>query len=172
MSRAWAIPLGCVLFVVVWFSQAVLPVRQFWSGGQSVVWAAAGLLVLLASFDRGIVLPVPGVASVLEWLGSRSYGIYLINMTAKLLLHEAHQRKLGNDTMFALWHDDPLLWSGMVLATTLVLAEICYRLVEVPFMKLGNAVTADMLSSSPGKVDCSSRWVIPTEREHRSSTQR
>ena len=45
-----------------------------------VALASAGL-VLLASYDRGYALPMPWpFGAVFKWIGTRSYGIYLIHL--------------------------------------------------------------------------------------------
>jgi peptidoglycan/LPS O-acetylase OafA/YrhL len=104
-----------------------------------------GLFAMRADFD--IAVPAVGVASSLvilhvvlnqrsvvsrilssrpaEWIGQRSYGLYLYHRTLALLIP-------------ALWVDVRLLIAGpLVLALSLAVAEVSYRFVERPIRKSG-----------------------------------
>jgi peptidoglycan/LPS O-acetylase OafA/YrhL len=105
----------------------------------------AGALVFLSTIDRGFVLNFPFLSRALEYVGSRSYGLYLAQGTFLKLfwalnLHASNffQRVLGvnipniNVVVFYLL---PLF----------IVVEISYRCLERPFIKLGAR-----LASSPG----------------------
>lgn len=57
-----------------------LPEQAFHSVGFIALWALSGVLVFYAGTDQGYVLPVPVLGRVLEFLGARSYAIYLVHM--------------------------------------------------------------------------------------------
>jgi peptidoglycan/LPS O-acetylase OafA/YrhL len=129
--------------------QSVLPEKQFWSGGQIVLWTLSASLVLLASFERNLVLGVPIFKRVLEWLGTRSFGVFLI--------HNQVQRGLDAlirwlDMECPLWLHDfmqhPLGEMLAVLLVTFALAELCYQLIEQPLAARGRRVTEPLLAIS------------------------
>lgn len=98
-------------------------------------------LVILASLERGWILQIPVLAPALEYVGSRSYSLYL----GHVLLIE-----LYNDLYFRFYERVPdflkLTRSGyalqfaLFLAVALLLAELTYRFVETPFRRAGTTV--------------------------------
>jgi peptidoglycan/LPS O-acetylase OafA/YrhL len=46
-------------------------------GMVGIVALLAAVLVFAASFDCDCVLPIPGLGGVMDWIGTRSYGLYL-----------------------------------------------------------------------------------------------
>ncbi len=70
----------------------------------------------------GAILPWKLVSVPFEYLGQRSYSLYLIHNSTELFLY---RRDTGNGAMNA------LLW----IALTFALAELSYRLVEKPFVR-------------------------------------
>jgi len=92
-------------------------------------------LVLIASFDRDYLWPDGLAKRVLIWVGSRSYGIYLIHLSAfyttRELLFRLHP---------AGWVPGKADFLPLVLiaaALILVASELSYRLVEVPLRDRG-----------------------------------
>ncbi|ODP34011.1 acyltransferase [Pandoraea sp. ISTKB] len=98
-------------------------------------------LVVLASLERGWILQIPVVAPILEYLGSRSYSIYL----GHVLLIEVY-----NDLYFRFYESVPYFLKltrigygvqfVIFLGATILLAEITYRLIENPFRRTGAQV--------------------------------
>jgi peptidoglycan/LPS O-acetylase OafA/YrhL len=88
----------------------------------------SGILVFVASYDKAY-LGIYGMAGkVVSWLGSRSYAIYLghgvlFNLFIRWGTFDALNRsKLG----------DLAIISAVLLATTLLFAELTYRFIEIP----------------------------------------
>jgi peptidoglycan/LPS O-acetylase OafA/YrhL len=105
----------------------------------------SGLLVWLASYDAGYLLR-PGVASrALSWLGARSYAIYLIHIPAFFLVREIFYRLAGGNGSFGDSHFWPFVLTAGALI--LLLAELNYRLVEVPLRNRGATVAKRMMSA-------------------------
>ncbi len=112
--------------------------------GFVALWSISALLVGYAAADRGYVLEVPGLRRVLEYIGSRSYAIYLIHydiLRLDLALRDqwpAYGRLVGANT-------DRAAFTAFVafFALTLLICELMYRFVEQPCIALGRAVTRD-----------------------------
>ena len=101
----------------------------------------SGLLVLLASYERGFI---PSGSSLISYIGSRSYAIYLVHLPVFLsvreiwTLLEPHKAFDGTYTLrfFA---------TGVVLI--LLFAEVNFRFIESPLRKYGRHVSEKYLST-------------------------
>ncbi|MBT2794732.1 hypothetical protein [Paraburkholderia strydomiana] len=83
---------------------------------------------MIASYDNGYLGFREGIARLLSRVGVRSYAIYLVNgpvIALGLRLSPFNGMDRANTT-------DLLLLTGGFLTCTLVLAELTYRLIEVP----------------------------------------
>jgi hypothetical protein len=105
--------------------------------GFIALWFLSAILVGFASLDQGYVLSLPVLAPVLEYIGSRSYAIYLLHLTVVRV--EGAIADLTPGYRAVLPMDEPTPWKRAVLLSSmvLVLAEILHRAVERPFMRLG-----------------------------------
>jgi peptidoglycan/LPS O-acetylase OafA/YrhL len=109
----------------------------------------SAFLVALASYQKDMVLAVPGFTGLLGWFGSRSYAIYLINWPALWILYACWTRWLSPGLGLA----PPLeACSFMVswLLVTLLLTEACYRLIEYPLMRYGASLSKELDAVEPG----------------------
>lgn len=106
-------------------------------GGAIMIWAWLSSFLVLAALVAGKPdTPEPGpvqrALAPLRWLGLRAYGVYLLHPWAHLIVfHLAGQerpRLTETEGWFPTW---------CALALTLVLAEISFRLLEAPAMRLG-----------------------------------
>lgn len=100
-----------------------------------VIAVCSAVLVWVASYDRDYLLPRSRLKTALTWVGSRSYGIYLIHIPVFFLLHELWFRfaPLGSqDVASQPW---PVLACALLLIG--LLSELNYRLVEMPMRLLG-----------------------------------
>jgi peptidoglycan/LPS O-acetylase OafA/YrhL len=97
--------------------------------GLPVLALHATVLVLLATDPkRDLVLAIPGVGKVLEYLGSRSFGLYLIHS-------HVYKFVVG----------PPIVAFALGVAVTVVLAELCYRGIEAPLIGYGKARSRTIL---------------------------
>ncbi len=95
----------------------------------SMVAFVAAVVVFTCSFDSKLLGRVPG-SSLLVWIGARSYAIYLIHIPAFYIMRETLYR-------LDLPRDGDQYWLFPVaLALVLVLAELNFRCLEKPAMKL------------------------------------
>lgn len=113
---------------VISFHTGMVAVLSF-----SLVWAA--------SYDRGYICP-PGVAkSVLVWVGSRSYAIYLVHLFAFFMVREVMAR-LYPGRVFD--DSDSPLFLALGLGLTAILAEANFRLLETPLRRRGVAIARSL----------------------------
>lgn len=96
------------------------------------------LLVWLASFERGLVLEIPFVSRLLEYIGSRSYSMYLAHIAILvIMLHNANSyASMAPAWLFNSPVGGVMLFILFVTLTTIA-AELSYRFVEKPIMEYG-----------------------------------
>ncbi len=109
-----------------------------WSTSLGLVAMIAGVLVWLASYANGYLFGYQGLSDMMQWLGARSYGIYLIHMPVFRFTHEAATRYLqasGQEYTPAIV-PFLLLFAGILIVA---LAELNFRYVEDPLRRMGAA---------------------------------
>jgi peptidoglycan/LPS O-acetylase OafA/YrhL len=101
----------------------VVPFGAMLGVGSTLVALVAAVLVFLAGLDRGLVLDISGLTAPLEWLGSRSYALYLVHPLALRLVLEAGALTPASVVAF--------------VAVTLVWVEASHRWIERPGIAFG-----------------------------------
>lgn len=161
-TRRWiALPL-CVLLVLV-MSTVQGPALKVVSGtlAYDLSILPAGLLVLLASYDRGYLVPPGVLRNLLSWIGERSYALYLIHIPVFYLSREIlFNTPLAGSTPTQQWINHGLL----SVALLLILSECSYRLIELPWLHRGRDVIA-RLNRSGQPVPTPSSLEQPAERQ-------
>lgn len=125
------------LLLVGWISGAMPSAAPHYYG---YVAAAAGLCVLIASFNRDVFGVLGPLASVLRWLGSRSYAIYVIHIPIFLVMNHIARTHLSPDQLTRL--DILLMIVSVALALIVILAELNFRMIETPIRKIGVRIAA------------------------------
>ncbi|CAD6540514.1 O-acetyltransferase OatA [Paraburkholderia kirstenboschensis] len=98
-------------------------------------------LVTLASLERGWILNIRGLTRLLEYIGGRSYSIYLGHVLLLLVYNDLYFRYYENIPDFIkLTRAGYVLQFALFLAVVLALAESTYRLVEKPCIGVGKRV--------------------------------
>jgi peptidoglycan/LPS O-acetylase OafA/YrhL len=111
------------------------------------VWMSTGLLavvsaalVLIASFDRNVIVPWVPLRRALLWMGSRSFAIYLVHnpcfRATREIFHRLYPEVRPFDDRFA----PMFLVVGLVMIV--LVSESTYRLVETPLRELGRRLAA------------------------------
>ena len=101
----------------------------------SLVAMISGLLVLIASFDRGYLFGTGLLKALFEWVGARSYAMYLIHVPVYFAIREINFRLHGPDH----WQLPGVVAFNTVcaLVAIAVVSELNYRLVEAPLRRRG-----------------------------------
>ncbi len=102
-----------------------------------------GVLVWVASYDRDYLAAGLLPRRLMLWLGSRSYGIYLIHIPAFAASREIWFRLSPPGTVF-----DGSFWrcfGATALVLVLSLSELNHRLVEQPLRRHGAAIAGRMM---------------------------
>ena len=102
----------------------------------------SGVLVLMASYDRDMLLPAGRLQAVLLWIGARSYALYLIHIPVFFATRELFYRVSTEQA------GDPQLASAYLLCAAvllIMLAELNYRLIEMPLRRRGVLLSARLL---------------------------
>ena len=133
----WIILPACV--ALIWAIPAVLPGRTYMHQGFTATWMLSAILVVYASFGKGYVFEVPVLGRVLEYVGGRSYAVYLLHIPVHRL----------DATIHAYWPayekwsgKTPVLHWWVYVAAVLVLSEISWRALEAPMQNLGRRLIA------------------------------
>ncbi|WP_202369262.1 acyltransferase family protein [Pseudomonas sp. MWU318] len=115
------------------------------------------LLVWIASYNRDYLLPAGHLQRLMAWIGSRSYGIYLIHIPAYLLVRELIFRLQAAGLPSPAGH--PILTLLIAFGLIVLLSELNYRFIEMPMRNRGAALvrrldTSRTAVSTPGATSC------------------
>jgi len=142
-TRSW-LRVALMLFLSIALLMVAAPDLKVISHSLSLVSIIAALLVFIASYNQNYLLP-PGILQrLLLWLGSRSYSIYLWHIPTYFMVREAAFRyATANNITVNATHT----WHFVAAATValILIGEINYRLVEMPWRQRG--------------VDAAKRWL-------------
>lgn len=117
----------------------------------------SAVLVWIASYDRNYLMPAGALQRLLGWIGSRSYGIYLIHIPAYQLVRELIFRLQNAGLPSPAGH--PILTLLIAFGLIVLLSELNYRLVEMPMRNRGAALvqclgTARSAAPASGATSC------------------
>jgi peptidoglycan/LPS O-acetylase OafA/YrhL len=90
------------------------------------------VLVWLAIKQKDFIFPCKSLEKILDWLGTRSYGIYLIHITAFNLSYDIASKFPSHNTIV----NRSLL--SLVIGVSLV--EVCYHYIENPIRNWGRYI--------------------------------
>jgi peptidoglycan/LPS O-acetylase OafA/YrhL len=145
-AGVWAV----VLLALIWLLPGVVPTAVSHQMGFVMLWMFSSVLVFMASLDRGTILNIPVLRRLIEYIGSRSYGIYLIHMPVVYLWQECNKRYQMH---FDMWRDktsDLFVQGFFHIVLLLILVEISYRCVEKPFIAMARRQGSSEKSTSIG----------------------
>jgi peptidoglycan/LPS O-acetylase OafA/YrhL len=104
------------------------------------IWFLSAILVFFASKDEGYVFAFPGIGRVLEYIGSRSYGLYLTHVSVIRAEAELRHWWPRYDELVPATDPEPYKRFIVLFAVAIAVAEILHQLVEQPFMRLGRRI--------------------------------
>ena len=115
------------------------------------LWVLSGLLVAYAARDEGYVLAFPVVGRVLEWIGARSYALYLLHVSVMRVERALHKVWPEYGKLFPVESEWGSHWRSTLVRLVLVFlaAEILHRGVERPMMALGKRLLESRRAGVP-----------------------
>ncbi len=125
----WSLAVLATCFLLLAALPASRELARFSTGLIAIV---SGVLVLVASYDRNYILRPSRLKTVLVWLGTRSYSIYVIHAIGHAFMLEC-KRSLGVPEGGVASELITLASLPFILA----LSELNYRLVEARFRRVG-----------------------------------
>lgn len=134
-----------VLLFLIWAIPTFATSSLIYHIGLPVVALISVVLVHMASLENNLVLGIRGLERPLEYVGSRSYGIYLIHSPIDHFMIETLHRYNLSEALPA--------WLQFTLWATLTLAivELCHRFLEKPLIDYGRRFTTDTIPSTAKK---------------------
>lgn len=124
------------------------------SDQNSVLYTAilliAAALVGLASYGHGFTLPYLGKSLILNWMGTRSYSIYLSHfpvLTLHLAMWRQYAKVAGNIPLAD--ESSVLLFGATAILSTVFFTELSYRLIELPFQRWGSRIASKFEDPKP-----------------------
>ncbi len=117
------------------------------SANMGMMAIAAAMLVWLASYQRSYFFNHPLITPMMNWLGSRSYSIYLIHLPAFKICDEIYARYLRTTEQASSAGSIPFLLAGAIILIV-VLSELNYRFVEMPFRRIGSDFSKRIIANS------------------------
>lgn len=130
--------------MVILILVALLPLKPYPLFGYSVVCLLSAVLVTAASYERGFVSAI-FPAPITNWIGSRSYSLYLSHTPVMLLNRVAWMFVLS----FFGKELDNSYWIGLLTTSTIMIifmSELTYRYFEIPFLRQSPKRTSDLLT--------------------------
>ncbi len=109
----------------------------------------SALMVFIASYDKNYFWPDGLAKQVMLWIGTRSYALYLVHVPAYAFTREIWFRLQPPGTVFTDRFALRFAYTAAILLV--VLAELNYRLIEVPLRRRGARIAKRIvLRSLPG----------------------
>ncbi|MFG6204329.1 acyltransferase family protein [Pseudomonas retamae] len=156
LSRPW-LGIGALILIAALLSFMATDRFTFaWYRIGSIAVLSA-VLVWIASYDRNYLMPAGALQRLLGWIGSRSYGIYLIHIPVYQLVRELIFRLQSAGLPSPAGH--PVLTLLIAFGLIVLLSELNYRLVEMPMRNRGAAMlqrlgTARSAAPASGATSC------------------
>lgn len=89
----------------------------------------SSILLFISMLNTGYLLKIKFITPILDWMGARSYGLYLIHVPVEMFVVELKTRGLFLSPL-----ENMLVW----IIFTIFITELCYRLIEKPFINLSH----------------------------------
>ena len=138
-SRCLATAVSAVLILILAYAPGLC---YSYNATMVTVSLVSFVLVWLASYNSNVILPLklPYWDQSLAWIGTRSYGLYLLNVPTNLTMKSAFEKLAlrGIDLPYAVRFP-------LTLVMFMLLAELVYRCIEQPFLRMGGRYAKSIL---------------------------
>lgn len=137
LRRPWA---GVSVLVVVGLLMSYLGTDRFSTTHYRIgaIAMLSAVLVWIASYNADYLLPAGRWQRLMAWVGSRSYGIYLIHIPVYFLVREVIFRLQGAGLPSPAGH--PAITILFAFGLIVLLSELNYRFIEMPMRNRGSAL--------------------------------
>ncbi|SNY45722.1 Peptidoglycan/LPS O-acetylase OafA/YrhL, contains acyltransferase and SGNH-hydrolase domains [Pseudomonas sp. LAMO17WK12:I6] len=156
LRRPWA---GVSVLIVLALLLSYMATDRFTFASYRIgsIAMLSALLVWIASYNRDYLLPRGRLQQLMAWIGSRSYGIYVIHIPAYLLVRELIFRLQDAGLPSPAGH--PILTVLIAGGLIALLSELNYRFIEMPMRNRGAALVRRLGTSrtavpSSGATSC------------------
>ncbi|TDV45233.1 peptidoglycan/LPS O-acetylase OafA/YrhL [Pseudomonas helmanticensis] len=156
LRRPWA---GIATFIAIGSLLSFMATDRFTFAPYRIgsIAVLGALLVWIASYNRDYLMPAGAVQRVLAWVGSRSYGMYLIHIPAYQLVRELIFRLQNAGLPSPAGH--PIITLLLAFGLIVLLSELNYRVIEMPMRNRGAALVKRLGTSrtaipSSGATSC------------------
>jgi len=156
LRRPWA---GIAVLVAITLLMSFLATDRFTFTSYRIgaIAVLSAVLVWLASYNADYLMPPGLFKRVMTWIGSRSYGIYLIHIPAYCLVRELIFRLQAASLPSPAGH--PIITLLLAFGLIVLLSELNYRFIEMPMRNRGAALVKRLSASrtatpSPGVTSC------------------
>ena len=156
LRRPWA---GIAVLVAIALLMSFLATDRFTFTSYRIgaIAVLSAVLVWLASYNGDYLMPPGLFKRVMTWIGSRSYGIYLIHIPAYCLVRELIFRLQAASLPSPAGH--PIITLLLAFGLIVLLSELNYRFIEMPMRNRGAALVKRLSASraatpSPGVTSC------------------
>jgi peptidoglycan/LPS O-acetylase OafA/YrhL len=107
-----------------------------------IIGCCSALLILLALWSEQALVSFKPIAFVFNWIGLRSYGLYLLHIPIVRLIQHAESQYFNH-----LLPNSYIAHFLSIVVCLGVIVEICFHLVEKPMMRLGKTWSVNILKS-------------------------
>ncbi len=144
LRRPWA---GISLLVIVGLLLSYLGAERFTTAPYRIgaIAILSAVLVWIASYNGDYLLPAGRLQRAMAWVGSRSYGIYLIHIPVYFLVREVIFRLQGAGLPSPAGH--PIITLLLACGLIVLLSELNYRFIEMPMRDRGTALVKRLATS-------------------------
>lgn len=156
LRRPWA---GITALIAIGLLLSFMATDRFTFASYRIgsIAVLSAVLVWIASYNRDYLMPAGIVQRLLAWVGSRSYGIYLIHIPAYQLVRELIFRLQNAGLPSPAGH--PIVTLLLALGLIVLLSELNYRFIEMPMRNRGAALVKRLGTSrtavpSSGATSC------------------
>jgi peptidoglycan/LPS O-acetylase OafA/YrhL len=135
-----------LLAAMIWLLAALTAPNPPLPFAMGLTAVGSGLLVWVASYNKDYLTPNRALAALCNYIGSRSYAIYLTHVIALSLVRHWFFAAPGDTQPTPFDGGYTALYIGVFVAVTLLFSEFNYRYIENPMRRHGEKLSRNLKS--------------------------
>lgn len=135
-----------LLAAMIWLLAALTAPNPPLPFAMGLTAVGSGLLVWIASYNKDYLTPNRALAALCNYIGSRSYAIYLTHVIALSLVRHWFFAAPGDTQPTPFGGGYTALYIGVFVAITLLFSEFNYRYIENPMRRHGEKLSRNLKS--------------------------